>query len=297
MSDLLGAVTNDSQLNTQQAEEILRSITIPSCPTILTALMHEARQDEVDFSKIVRLVASDVGLAASVLKTANSPFFALLFKLQNVQQAISVLGIKNLLSIIQTVTLRTSLSPPGVNMERFWDRSGYTAVACAHIARSTRSVDRDLAYTFGLFHDCGIPILMLRFPDYKQTLAQANDAGRDFLEIEYERHATNHAIVGGMLARNWQLPAEVVDAIAHHHDRDLFEDKSAVPLAGPTHALIATNMVAEYAVARFLEVREDREWVVSGPGAMKYLGIDADDLDEQIVDIREQLSEIRACKI
>lgn len=297
MSAVVESVVPDSQLNGQQAEEILRSITIPSCPTVLSALMHEVRQDEVDFQKITRLVSSDVGLAASVLKTANSPFFALRSKVPNVQQAIAVLGIKNLLSIIQTVTLRASLSPPGINMERFWDRSGYAAAACSHIARSTRTVDRDLAYTFGLFHDCGIPILMLRFPDYKQTLTLANEAGQGILQIENERHATNHAIVGSMLARNWQLPAEVIQSIAHHHDHELLDEKSAVSLLGATRSLIAISQVAAFAVARFLEVREDREWGVFGDKALRYLGLDADDLDELVTDIREQLSEIRACKL
>jgi putative nucleotidyltransferase with HDIG domain len=290
-------VALDASLTERQAEELLRSITIPSCPAILTTLMHEARQDDVDFPKIVRLIASDVGLAASVLKTANSPFFALRSKVQNVQQAMSVLGLKNLISIITSVTLLTSLSPPGVNMERFWDRSGYAAAVCSHIARVTRSVNRDLAYTFGLFHDCGIPILMQRFPDYKQTLAQANDTGEDILNIEYARHATNHAIVGSMLARNWQLPVEVVQAIALHHEHELLEDAREGKATGEVRALIAICHIAAYAVARFLDVREDREWVVHGGKAMGYLGLDADELTEMIIEIKEQLSEIRDSKL
>ena len=302
MAAVLETVVADAQAKAQlsgrQAEEILRSITIPSCPAILSALLHEARQDEVDFLKITRLVASDVGLAASVLKTANSPFFALRAKVPNVQQAIAVLGLKNLLSIIQTVTLRASLSPPGVNMERFWDRSGYTAVACAHIARHTRTADRELAYTFGLFHDCGIPILMQRFPEYKQTLARANEAGRGMLDIEYAQHATNHAIVGAMLARNWQLPPQIVLSLTHHHDFELLDESSAAAAAsGTTRALIAIGLLAAYAVARFLEVREEKEWVVFGDRAMAYLGIDDRDLEELVVDIREQLADIRACKL
>lgn len=297
MSAVLELVEPDAGLTERQAEELLRSITIPSCPAILATLMHEARQDEVDFPKVVRLIASDVGLSASVLKTANSPYFALRSKVQNVQQAMSVLGLKNLLSIITSVTLRASLSPPGVNMERFWDRSGYAAAACAHIARGTRSVNRDLAYTFGLFHDCGIPILMQRFPDYKQTLAMANDTGEDVLNIEYARHTTNHAIVGSMLARNWQLPVEVVQAIAQHHEHELLDNGNNGHSSGDVRALIAICHVAAYAVARFLDVREDREWVLHGGKAMAYLGLDSDELTEMISEIKEQLSEIRASKL
>jgi hypothetical protein len=62
-------------------------------------------------------------------------------------------------------------------------------------------------------------------------------------------------------------------------------------------ALIAICHVAAYAVARFLEVREDREWVLHGDKAMAYLGLDADELTEMIVEIREQLSENRDSKL
>ncbi len=74
-----------ADLPDETAAEGLKKISIPPCPAIVLALLEESRRDEVDFVRISRMIAGDVALAASVLKTANSPFFALRRKVQSVQ--------------------------------------------------------------------------------------------------------------------------------------------------------------------------------------------------------------------
>ena len=63
-----------------------------------------------------------------MLKTANSPFFALRYKASSVQQAVSVLGLKNLTQIVRSSALQNTLGGDKITMERFWDRSNFTAV-------------------------------------------------------------------------------------------------------------------------------------------------------------------------
>src|SRR3989338_4245530 len=108
-----------TQIDSQAAENILKSIRIPPCPEVVMALLEEARQPEVDFKKLVKLISGDVGLAASMLKTANSPFFALRHKASSVQQAVSVLGLKNLVQIVRGSALQNTLGGDKITMERF----------------------------------------------------------------------------------------------------------------------------------------------------------------------------------
>jgi HD-like signal output (HDOD) protein len=72
-------------------------------------------------------------------------------------------------------------------------------------------------YTAGLFHDCGIPLLAQKFPDYKSVLQEANRA-EYFTAVEERVYQTNHAIVGYYLARAWNLPPIICDAVLHHDD-------------------------------------------------------------------------------
>jgi HD-like signal output (HDOD) protein len=284
---------NQTQIESQVAENILKSIRIPPCPEVVVALMDEARQEDVDFAKLVKLISGDVGLAASMLKTANSPFFALRNKVSSVQQAVAVLGLKNLMQIVRGSALQSALGGDKVLMERFWDRSNFTAVVASHMASHVDGVSREEAYTYGLFHDCGIPILMSKFPDYKDTLAASNKSAELLIVIEDQHYATNHAIVGSMLARNWSLPDYISQAILVHHDHTIFTRQSERPTP-LVCALVAIQLVSEHIVAAFLGKPDDAEWHVSGQVAQDYLGLSDDDFADITDNALAELEEIRA---
>lgn len=281
------------ELAADSVSDILKTITIPACPTVVAALLEESRRPEVDFQKIIRLISGDLGLAASMMKTANSPFFALRNKVQTVQQATAVLGLKNIINIVNGLALRRSLSPKGVKMERFWDRSNYHAIVSARLARRVPGLNREDAYTFGLFHDCGIPILMQRFPDYKDTLALANRSSRPMLDMENERHGTDHVAVGAMLARNWQLPAFIVEAIRMHHHFEILSEAGA-DTSDAVRAMSAISLLADHLIARFLDVPDEVEWLAHGASALNYLSFDEDELADLRSDIAEELGAVDA---
>lgn len=273
--------------------DILKTITIPPCPAVVMTLLAESRRPEVDFHKIIRLISGDLGLAASMMKTANSPLFALRNKVQTVQQATAVLGLKNVVNIVNGLALQRSLSTKGVSMERFWDRSNYHAKISARLARRVPGLDREDAYMFGLFHDCGIPILMQRFADYKDTLMLANRSSRPVWELETERHGTDHVAVGTMLARNWQLPPAIVQAIRQHHHFEILDD-AAADVADEVRALTAISLLADHLIARFLDVPDEVEWLAHGTSALNYLNFDEEELSDLRSDIVEELSAVDA---
>lgn len=276
--------------------DILRTISIPPCPAVVAALMDEARRPEIDFRKIVRLISGDLSLAASMMKTANSPFFALRQKATTVQQAATVLGIKNIVHIVNGLALQRALSPKGVNMERFWERSNYHAMVSTRLARRVPGITREDAYSFGLFHDCGIPILMQRFPDYKETLALANRSAQPMCELENERHGTDHVAVGAILARNWSLPPLIVDAIRMHHGFDTFDDAGS-GMPEEVRGLAAISLLADHIIARFLDVPDEAEWMANGAAALNYLGFDETELGEISSDLEEELNAVRLDRV
>ena len=283
-----------TEIGSDVAEKILKSINIPPCPEVITALMEEMRKDDVDFNKLTKLISGDVGMAASILKTANSPFFALRNKASSVQQAVSVLGLKNLLQIVRGSALKNAIGGNGeVHMERFWDRSNFTAVVASHIASGLNGVSREEAYTYGLFHDCGIPVLMQKFPDYKDKLATSNKSAEKIIVIEDQHYSTNHATVGNMLARNWGLPEHISQAILVHHVPTIFtgKDDRNTPIVC---TLVAIQLVSEHTVATFLQRPDDAEWFVSGQEAQDYLGLSEGEILDITDDALAELEEIRS---
>lgn len=275
-----------------EVSKLLRGVEIPPCPAVLAALAQEMHRPDASSTKVARLISQDVGLAAGVIKCANSPLFSTGSKVGSIGEALGRLGFNNVLNLVVNELLRKNLSQNNHAMDRFWDSATYCAGVCAKLAEILPGSSRDTAYTFGLFHDCGIPILMRRYPDYKKTLGEANRRiDLPFTAIEDEIHGTNHAVIGYLMARNWGLPETVSSAILSHHDFSVFNDGSG--LSDESCTLIALALLAERIVGTFLRLNEDGEWE-KGKGAVAgFFGLTETDLNDIVDDLLFKLDSAR----
>lgn len=275
----------EPELIDQELERVALSIGIPPCPAILVSLAAEARKDDPNLTRVEQLVSQDVGLSATLLKTVNSPFYGLNSKIGTIKQAINLLGLTMLTRTVSALILKqTFASKDAINMERFWDSSGKLAIAASIIAKRVGAMDRDSAYTYGLFQNCGIPVLMQRFPDYKQTLNAANNSSDlRFTEVEDAAHGTDHATIGYLLTKSWNLPQVIAHAIRFHHDYTILgEDQSKHPPESCN--LIALGMLADHAVQLHFGQNFSLEWQKGGPLALRHFGLDEDEFDEFLED-------------
>jgi hypothetical protein len=84
--------------------------------------------------------------------------------------------------------LRHVLRGNVLQLNRFWDVSSKRTFAMARLARGLGGVNIDVAQSFGLFCDVGIPLLMYRFPDYGQTLNICNNEAQEWPRL-FEQHS------------------------------------------------------------------------------------------------------------
>lgn len=278
--------------NQDDIRKLLGSIEIPSCPAVLAELMKEARKDDADLNRIASLVSRDVALSAGVLKIANSPMFGARTKTASIIQATSILGMRNLLGLVTTELLRSAFAKDAMPLARFWDNTVLTAQVCQRLCRRLGNADAPTAYLYGLFHDCGIPVLLRRFDNYRETLKAANFApSRSFTTVEDEAIGTNHAVVGHLLARNWGLPAEVVEAILLHHEYEIFtNEREASTLACD---LVAIGLIAERAIGIQQRLCEETEWDKGSVAMARYIGLSDTELADLLDDIGAEIAEIK----
>lgn len=201
-------------------------LSIPPRPQVMLVLMEEMAREEPDLKRIQQAIQADPGLAGAMLKAVNSPAFGLVRKATSIAQAISLLGLRNINAIVSGLAVRQALqSGKDAGMERFWDTAEKVALIGAELAHRLRGIPPDEAYTLGLIHDCGIPLLMQRFPAYRETLACANRGeGDGFSQIEERDIGTHHGAVGYFIARSWRLPDALCQAILWHHDQEVFDE-------------------------------------------------------------------------
>jgi len=266
-------------------ESLVKSIAIPPRPELLVRVQAEMAEDDPDLGRISRLIGMDVAMTAGVLRIVNSPFYALARPCSTLEHAVSLLGLRQIGTLVTGLALRQTLKGDRTNLTRFWDVSTKRSYALSRLARGLRGVDVDTAQTFGLFYDVGIPLLMQRFPGYVATLKAANqDDKRPFTEVEQAAHMTDHAMIGALMARSWGLPKVVCDAIRLHHDYSVFQDRK---VEAGVERLISMGLVAEVAIQRFSRLNSSVEWIKGGESAAAVLSLSDGDLEDWIEDLIE----------
>lgn len=260
---------------------------LPPQPKAMMVLMEEMQRPEPDLKRVAQVIQTDPALAGAMLKVVNSPAFGLATKASSVSQAINYLGFRNISSIASGLALRQVMSSPVAGLERFWDTAEQVAVLCASLTKRIRGIARDQAYTVGLFHDCGIPLLMQRFPAYKDTLTRANKGeDRSFDQIEQDELGTSHTSVGYFIAKSWHLPEDICQAILLHHAPDTFSPDQN--LSETTKNFVGLVLLAEHIHHQRQRVEVDIEWERMGPMVLKHFGLDEADYFE-LIDFAEEL--------
>lgn len=264
-------------------DALIKSIRIPPRPSLLADLQRELAAEDPDPAAIGRIISSDVGMSGALLKLANSSFYGGKRRAKSIDQAIIFLGINQVAALMTGLLARQAIAADNPALATFWDISTRRAQAMVFLARSLRIGEPDVAHTFGLFCDTGVPLLMERFPDYAGTFAlAAQDPLRPLTALEDERHSTNHAAIGCLLARNWGLSTEVSWAILHHQDYQVLQDAAT---ADSVRSLVALSLVAECAIQKYQGLGPSLEWDKGGALAAAYLGLS----DEEVTDLLDQL--------
>jgi HD-like signal output (HDOD) protein len=277
-------------------EQTLIGLGIPPCPRILLGISEQVRKSEPDLQVIEKLISEDVGLSAALIKTVNSPFYGLRNKVCSIMQAIHMLGLSQLSLMVTAMVLRDVLKGLSkVDMGRFWDASTKVAIISAYIAsrlpyivyeKKQRTIDKDLAYTYGLFQDCGIPIMLNEHATYKETLGIANQSlTRKFTAIEDEAYGQNHATVGYLLSKSWGLPEIIYQAMQAHHEHVLLEQDAGF-ISAESRDLIAVSLLAERIIQLSTGLNQTCEWQKGERWVMQHLGINDIDFATIVKGIR-----------
>ena len=233
----------------QLEAEALAAVTklgVPPSPHVVSEIGRTLRTESPDVHKIARLITHDAVSSAAILKTANSASYGLASKARTVQQAIAHVGMERAAYLLGGLLLRKAF--PSSNKRallRFWDTSTQLALCAAFVASELGKVDGDEAHTYALFRDVGSAVLICRSDDDDEANLQTSAASASNTAIaEKARFGTDHTVIGAELARDWQLPAEMIEAIRWHHADNVFE-RNERSIADQSLSLIAIGTLCD----------------------------------------------------
>jgi len=265
-------------------ELVSKGVRIPPQPKVLLDLQDALRDDDYDSRSLAKIISRDPGIVAMLFKASRSPVFARGKTLDSIEKILMTIGVKQTCNLVQAMALSTSMAGGDKKkLEMFWARSQDIAQLAALVARDRVSVCNvfpDQAYMAGIFHECGVPVLMQRFPNYAEKLDLSTACCWPDLFAEDERLGVDHCAVGYLVARHWKLPEFVCAAVRYHSE--LPTDES-----GTSRALVTLLQLAIHFYHRLARV-DDPLWQKMGDQVMTEVGIPTDDEDDFFERIADQ---------
>lgn len=214
------AISLKKLLSNSELKKLIQQIdTIPTLPDLYCELMETLKTND-SLENVAEIVSKDVGMTAKILQVANSPFFGVSDKIDEVSQAIQILG----LDMIQTLVLSYQIfskfdqeTLKKFDLEKVWGHGllvGQRALAIAQSEKLSQEMENS-CFTAGLLHELGILVMASNLPaEYEKTL-ELEKAGANRIEAEQETFGGTHLEVGAYLAALWGLSNPVVEAIAY----------------------------------------------------------------------------------
>ncbi len=211
--------------------DIGRGFSVPAQPDLLLKLQQVMTSEDPDINTIADTISQDVAVSATILKTVNSPIYGLARSLADIHKAARYIGINGIVSLVSNILIRKSFNQNdcSIALEEFWNNASNIANTSVTIGNSLKqAVSRDKLFSLGLFHDCGIPVMAMKYNDYNETYDHAfNTPSETITAIEDSVYNVNHATIGYYVASSWRLPKDICQLILCHHDRQFLNSRNS----------------------------------------------------------------------
>ncbi len=289
------SIGDERAVELQNAEQLMKDVIIPPRPTVLIDVLNEQSKPEPDLHRIGELISKDVAISAGVLRVVNSSFFGLPRKITSIDHAVRMIGVRSVTNIVTALMLHSAFSDlRGDVMDEFWNSSGRLAAATSFAARESDDVPTEEAYALGLFANCGVPLMLQKYPEYPSVYERATAAPEmSVVASEESELDTNHTLVGYIMGKKWDLPESFCQCILRHHDLVDYYVDPEVELDGITSYLAVLQLGHHFSRASE-GLPLSYEWVQTGRHVCSFLEIDDARLDTLRAEAVDVISEAAA---
>nr|WP_320009674.1 HDOD domain-containing protein [uncultured Desulfobulbus sp.] len=203
-------------------QNILSSADLPTIPLVASKVLELTSREEVALVEVINLIVQDIALSTKILKVANSAFYNFPQQIGSVQQAVSLLGVNAVRSLVLSFSFLSMGEEKDFrcfDLNNFWRQSLIRAAAARLISQHVDDVDPEEVFTQGLLQNIGQLIFALTLPGRYDTLLEELQPQNSLPDVTQEEEYLGlpHTISGAEVASGWGLPQSIVDVICYHH--------------------------------------------------------------------------------
>lgn len=207
-----------------ELEELLDGYELPTFSSVVLRVLSLLRDRESDMRMVSRELIFDPSLVVSVFKMVNSSAFGLVHKVDDISQAVMLLGRARVESIVLSHAVKKSLpriKEPWFDMNLFWEMSGQRAALARNFAQVLHPDTAVQSFTAAMLQDIGMPVLVnAKAKDYSNIYDEWTRSNSEIAALEQDAFSFDHQHVGRLMAEEWNFPDYLARAIGEHHIED-----------------------------------------------------------------------------
>lgn len=204
------------------SETIVQEIdALPAFPENIVFLQKLINDPESEITSIAKQVSTDPSLTADLLKLVNSAQFMLPRKVDNIVEAVKMVGLRGLKNLLYSYGTEKILKDNSQQQKLLWEHSYRTAFYAYNLARGLRRSQEllDDSYVGGILHDMGKIVFSNLHPNLLDKIRQFTGEKEIPGQLLEDLSAgMNHAEIGAQIAEKWNFPEGLIEAIRYHHE-------------------------------------------------------------------------------
>ena len=276
-------------MNLTLSELINESSQLVSPPDVWVKINELVRDENSSAADMADVIQHDPGLTANILKVVNSAYYNLARQVDTVSRAIAIIGTNDLYNLATALTAARVFSNIPCHLtspDIFWRHSIATGILARKLARHCSVIGSERLYVAGLLHDIGSLLIYSRMPELSsEVLMMANGDEEVLCQAENDIIGFNHAMVSAELLRLWNLPENLVLAVAYHHEPMRAESN----MVDAAIVCIANHVVNRYSGSAFVE-DPGEDLLALDPRVWEVTNLNEQIIDELMIDYEQDLA-------
>lgn len=189
-------------------------------PHVVYKVLELSATTDTAASELEKTIVVDPGFSTRLLALANSAFYGLPKRVSSIREAVTFLGFRQIRQMAMTVGFFDMFvgknDKESLRRRAWWRHSIDTAICCRHLASESRRLPPEEAYTCGLLHYIGKPLLdRHQAGGYDQVEQLIANSGYSETEAEHDVFGADHVEVSMAACTKWRLPETFVAALAY----------------------------------------------------------------------------------